>query len=292
MVSGIKKVAKPLGSVAKVGLSMVPLPQAQLASNLLGALGAGKGKKSKCQVCKRVKCKCMEGNGFFGDMVSGIKKVAKPLGSVAKVGLSMVPLPQAQLASNLLGALGAGKGKKSKCQVCKRVKCKCMEGNGFLGDMVSGIKKVAKPLGSVAKVGLSMVPLPQAQLASNILGALGAGKKNMEGKGFLGDVWKGVKSVAKPLGSVAKVGLSMVPLPQAQLASNLLGALGAGKKRGRPSKMKGGKLLVPVENMKSSSMAGQGKPKNNRSEIVKNIMKEKGMSMIGASKYVKEHNLY
>ena len=114
----------------------------------------------------------------------------------------------------------------------------------------------------------------------------------MEGNGFFGDMVSGIKKVAKPLGSVAKVGLSMVPLPQAQLASNLLGALGAGKKRGRPSKMKGGKLLVPVENMKSSSMAGQGKPKNNRSEIVKNIMKEKGMSMIGASKYVKEHNLY
>jgi hypothetical protein len=114
----------------------------------------------------------------------------------------------------------------------------------------------------------------------------------MEGKGFLSSLWKGIKTVAKPLASVAKVGLSMTPLPQAQLAAAGLDALGAGKRRGRPSKMKGGKL-VPVENMKSSSMAGQGKPKiNKRADIVKKIMKEKKLSMIEASKYVKEHKLY
>jgi hypothetical protein len=134
----------------------------------------------------------------------------------------------------------------------------------------------------------------------------GKHKKQMKGKGFLSGLWKGIKTVAKPLASVAKVGLSLTPLPQAQLAATALDALGAGKRRGRPSKMKGGNL-VPVANMKSSSMAGQGKPsknkpikdkpikdkpKNKRAEIVKKIMKEKSLSMIDASKYVKEHNLY
>lgn len=117
--------------------------------------------------------------------------------------------------------------------------------------------------------------------------------EKMEGAGFLSSLWKGIKTVAKPLASVAKVGLSLAPLPQAQLAAAALDAAGAGKKRGRPSKMKmKGGALVPVANMKSSSMAGQGKPKNKRAEIVKKIMKEKGLSMINASKYVKEHNLY
>jgi hypothetical protein len=115
--------------------------------------------------------------------------------------------------------------------------------------------------------------------------------EKMEGKGFLSSLWKGIKTVAKPLASVAKVGLSMTPLPQAQLAAAGLDALGAGKRRGRPSKMKGGNL-VPVANMRGSSMAGQGKPKNKRAEIVKKIMKEKKLSMIEASKYVKEHKLY
>ena len=39
---------------------------------------------------------------------------------------------------------------------------------------------------------------------------------------------------------------------------------------------------------------GSGKPKRNskRNEIVKKVMAEKGMKLIEASKYVKEHNLY
>jgi len=42
--------------------------------------------------------------------------------------------------------------------------------------------------------------------------------------------------------------------------------------------------------MRGSYMSGGAKPK--RAEIVKKIMKEKGISMIEASKYVKQHNLY
>jgi hypothetical protein len=60
--------------------------------------------------------------------------------------------------------------------------------------------------------------------------------------------------------------------------------------------MKGGRELVPVANMKASSMAGQGKPKktggNKRNELVKKIMKEQGLNMIKASSYVKDHELY
>ena len=41
---------------------------------------------------------------------------------------------------------------------------------------------------------------------------------------------------------------------------------------------------VPVE--------GKGKKINKRAEIVKKIMKKKGLNMIEASKYVKSHNLY
>lgn len=58
--------------------------------------------------------------------------------------------------------------------------------------------------------------------------------------------------------------------------------------------MEGG-ALVPVANMKASYMAGQGRSgggRSKRAEIVKKIMKEKGLSMIEASKYVKQHNLY
>jgi len=70
-------------------------------------------------------------------------------------------------------------------------------------------------------------------------------------------------------------------------------AIAGGKRRGRKSKMAGG--LVPVANMKASYMAGFGKSggaKGNRSDIVKKVMADKGLSMIEASKYVKAHNLY
>jgi hypothetical protein len=50
--------------------------------------------------------------------------------------------------------------------------------------------------------------------------------------------------------------------------------------------------VVPKAQMPGSSMSGFGKPKSKRAEIVKKIMKEKNMSMIEASKYVKQNNLY
>lgn len=97
------------------------------------------------------------------------------------------------------------------------------------------------------------------------------------------------------------------------------------KKKGRPSKMKGGSSdlaqphnmvnnvgitgngknkkndriiggnLVPVAQMLSSGMSGQGKNKYEnmpRSDIVKDIMKERNVSMIKASSIVKSEGLY
>jgi len=49
---------------------------------------------------------------------------------------------------------------------------------------------------------------------------------------------------------------------------------------------------VPKAQMPSSTMSGFGKGKGKRAELVKKIMKEKGLKLIEASKYVKEHNLY
>jgi hypothetical protein len=97
----------------------------------------------------------------------------------------------------------------------------------------------------------------------------------------------------------------------------VVGKTETGGKRGRPRKIGGailgtdGKLLamdkvvlpngVPPRAQLGSNIGG-AKPKGKgmsggdgrkkRAEIVKKIMKEKGMKMIEASKYVKEHNLY
>jgi hypothetical protein len=47
-----------------------------------------------------------------------------------------------------------------------------------------------------------------------------------------------------------------------------------------------------VRPKKGKGKVGAGDGRKKRAEIVKRIMKEKGMKMIDASKYVKEHNLY
>jgi len=62
----------------------------------------------------------MQGGSFFGDLWKGIKKVASPLASVAKMGLSLVPLPGAQIASRALGALGAGRRVTRKPRVTRK----------------------------------------------------------------------------------------------------------------------------------------------------------------------------
>jgi hypothetical protein len=59
---------------------------------------------------------------------------------------------------------------------------------------------------------------------------------------------------------------------------------------GKPKRTIGGRKLTPVAQMQSSGMSGQGKEK--RSDIVKRIMKERGVNMIKASSIVKSENLY
>ena len=55
-----------------------------------------------------------------------------------------------------------------------------------------------------------------------------------------------------------------------------------------------GRKLVPVAQMQGVKGAGGsgGKKPNIRAEIVRKVMKEKGCSMIEASKFVKANNLY
>ena len=69
--------------------------------------------------------------------------------------------------------------------------------------------------------------------------------------------------------------------------------MGKGKKKAKAIKSgsrMGGRPTT--QNMPSSSFSGGAKKINKRAEIVKKVMKEKNMSMIEASKYVKANNLY
>lgn len=109
----------------------------------------------------------------------------------------------------------------------------------------------------------------------------------------------------------SKVGSGIISDLHIPVISNIAGLFGLGKKkRGRPSKKVGGSAemshnkitvkstrgkpekVVEKSQMVGSTMSGFGKPKNKRAEVVKKVMKERGVSMIEASKIVKNEGLY
>jgi hypothetical protein len=121
---------------------------------------------------------------------------------------------------------------------------------------------------------------------------------------------KGLKSIGKVAGPVLKeVGKEVLPIvkkegikalknylmPAAEtVAANpelLLAAAGRPKKARKNYKVI--REMSESDEEGGSHLCGAGARKPNaRAAIVKRVMNEKGLSMIAASKYVKEHNLY
>jgi hypothetical protein len=157
-------------------------------------------------------------------------------------------------------------------------------------DLAKNEKKPRKMKGAgiISSLGIPLI--------SNIAGMFGLGRSGGGGSG-------GGLSGGAELG-----------LPPAMAGEGMA-------KKGRKSKMgkgmSGGRQLVPVANMKASYMAGLGRSGGGgsggggsgggrsgggvsggkasgvkRGDIVKRVMAERGLKMIEASKYVKEHNLY
>jgi hypothetical protein len=159
-------------------------------------------------------------------------------------------------------------------------------GGDFWGDVWSGVKSVGKELAPVVKdVGKDL-------LVSGIKGlATGAGKrrgrpskKALEGGYSIQDFGKDLGSVAKEVAPIA------IPL-----------MMGLGRKKGARSKTHKGELDYTTKkgdvayhekghDVKKAHKPYDGRAK--RGEIVKKVMKEKGLSLAQASKYVKEHGLY
>lgn len=137
----------------------------------------------------------------------------------------------------------------------------------------------------------------------------------MRGGGFWGDVWNGVKKVGRKV--VAPVGNalgSLVGMPIAgTLADQGLKLAGLGRPRGgkrrtqaeaeTDSDTDNGSISDNEEAYNVAEGAGRrhkakrspmgaSDGRRKRNEIVRKVMAEKGLKMIQASKYVKEHNLY
>jgi hypothetical protein len=111
----------------------------------------------------------------------------------------------------------------------------------------------------------------------------------MKGGVSFSDVKKGVGNLLSEAASVAKPVIkdTLISVGKEALSSYLTGKSGSkvAVKKGK-GVMSGG--LAGVGVMKGGAMDGRKR----RAEIVKKVMKEQGLKMVQASKYVKEHGLY
>ena len=218
---------------------------------------------------KQVRDHALNGGGFFDDMWSGIKQgvgaignvlrpVVKPIGNA--IG-SMYGVPMAgTIADAGLGAFGMGRG--------GAMSGGAMEGSGVLSDL--GIPIVSQLAGLIG-LGKNQKKLTKKQIAK---------LRELHGSGVLSDL--GIPIVSQLAG--------MIGLGYDEDSEQMRGGDAGVPDRvgyGRRRKMKGGDAGVP-------DRVGYGKARkpNARSAIVKKVMAEKGLSMIEASKYVKQHGLY
>ena len=171
-----------------------------------------------------------------------------------------------------------------------------LQGGGWWDDFKSGFNSVFEPVASIIKPVAGLLGQPEITAGLSALGygkktrgrPKGSGKKQLIGQ-------KQDDLLAMPASSVVLA--NGVP-PEAQLR----GSYGGGSKPHSKAEMK---VMKAVEKkLKGKGMSGDraigsgasgaicGDGRKARAEIVKKIMKEKGLKMIEASKYVKEHNLY
>jgi hypothetical protein len=168
------------------------------------------------------------------------------------------------------------------------------------------VSKFVKDLGKISKaVGLKQFSKPIAKAAT------AKAVSEIEGAGMEGGKYN-VSKFVKDLGKISKaVGLKQVlkPIAKASTAKAVSEIEGAGRKGGKYnvgkfvkdlgkiSKAVGLKqVLKPIAKAAThkavSEIEGAGRGRAARTAIVKQVMAEKGLSMIEASKYVKAHGLY
>jgi hypothetical protein len=274
------------------GMASTSLP-AGVGLTACGMSGAGGMKKYKkvqdvsvCEMCGSAVGAGMSGGailGYEGKGMSGGKKTKKGKGMS---GGEVIDFEQ--LEGGCYGVCdGEGMTAVEKKGIKKKVATHFDGGalnpsgtrNGNQAIMGSGGVKLNKPkkkmmegkgvldvLGKVAKYAL------ETSLGEGMSGGV---KKKMKGKGIMDAFSSRVKSDMKNI----RKNLKPRSVESVEPAEPVVSGAGMGK---RPT----------TQNMPSSSFSGGAKKPNKRAEIVKKIMKEKGMKMIEASKYVKEHKLY
>jgi hypothetical protein len=277
---------KALGSVAK-GVGKVALPIAtkvgtKVAEDALMAAVMGAGvpsggvgvmKKPRGRPRKMVE-------GSVSTMGAGVGSggkfnFGKALGSVAK-GVGKVALPIAtkvgtKMAEDALTAAVMGAGVK------RRGRPRKAEGGKFnfgkaLGSVAKGVGKVAVPIAT--KVGTKMAEQALTNYMSGegvmSAGAKKRGRPRKSGGKF--DFFKTITDIGKKAGEPFEKSVGVNPFT---MGYDL-----------------GHDVIAPALMGKGVGSGGAVDGRKKRAEIVKKIMKEKGLKMTDASKYVKQHGLY
>lgn len=178
-----------------------------------------------------------------------------------------------------------------------------LHGAGFLDDFAQGFMSVIKPAAGV----LSMLPGPIGTAARVASGVLGAGKPRRVRGGNAPHSSRAVPVVhasmepAKmglpggalggqdvPPGAVAPVGYGNPPQAPAEFKRNTvgMGRAGAGKRAGAGGAGAGKRAGAGGA---GAGMAGAGGKRAERGAKISKLMREHGMSLGAASKYLKEH---
>ena len=122
----------------------------------------------------------------------------------------------------------------------------------------------------------------------------GAGFWKDFGDGFVKGIKGSTKVASKVLPIVTAFAPEIAPLTGAVMATNAIINKGFGRK-GRPRKIVGGDLYPPaVEGGKMSNHRTKsvGHAKNQaRGALIRQFMREKGLTLPQASSYIKQHNI-
>ena len=250
---------KALGSIGKVAMPIVSKVGTKLAEDaLMGALGAGVPSGGKFSLGKAL-----------GSVAKGVGKVAIPIAT--KVGT--------KVAEKALTDALAGAGKKPRGRPRKMV-----DGTNSAMGASGGKFSLGKALGSVAKVAVPIATKVGTKVAEKALMSALAGAGVESG---------GVGLMKKPRGRPRSGG-------KFDIFDSIVKI---GKKAGEPfEKSVGVNPFTTGFDLGKDigyKLMGQGVPsggavdgRKKRAEIVKKVMKEQGLKMTDASKYVKAHGLY
>ena len=246
-----------------------------IISNLAGAIGLGQTGGAATGGRRR------RGGASTGGMVCRMCGGASTGGQMCGCGatgggfLSSLGIP---IISNLAGAIGLGKGDlkgMSKAQLVKLL-TQPHSGMGATGGMMLGQD-------GHGQRGMGATGGRRRRGRGATGGAYTGGmdsdsdEEGVEGAGFWDDFKSGFNSVIAPVASIAKPLLSLAG-PEGRVASMGLSALGYGQTGGRRR----------GRGQTGGAMTG-GDARKARGQMVSRLMREKGMTLGEASRYIKEN---